>query len=87
MLFAFNPACHPIYISVLVSGRIRSVGFSNDGGTIVSVDDGYGQNVVAFDAVSGYLVSSTYSLICRVFLYFFARRLLIVNSYEWFFFG
>ncbi len=68
VLFAFNPACHLIYMTVLVSGCIRSVGFSNDGGTIVSVDSNSEQNVVAFDAVSGYIVSSTYSLICRVLL-------------------
>ena len=70
MLFALKPACHPIYTSVLVSGSIRSVGFSNDGGTLVSVDEESGQNVVAFDAVSGWIISSTYSLIRRVFLYF-----------------
>ena len=66
-------------------GYIRGVGFSNDGGTIVSVDDGFGQNVVAFDVASGWIISSTYSSIFRAFLYSFTHRLLIVNSYEWFF--
>ncbi len=68
----FNPACHPIYTSSFISGGILSVGFSSDGGTIVSVDDESGQKVVAFDAASGYIVSSTYSLICRVFFCIFS---------------
>ena len=63
MPFAFTPACYPIDISVLVLGGIGSVGVSSDRSTIVSVDNGFGQNVVAFDAVSGYKISSTYSFI------------------------
>ncbi len=47
-----------LYISVFISEAIRSVGFSSDGGTIVSVDEGSGQNVVAFDAVSGWKIST-----------------------------
>ncbi len=85
VLFAFNPACHLVYTYELVSGAICRVGFSNDGGTIVSVDNGFGQNVVAFDVASGWIISSTYSFLCRAFLYSFTHRLLIVNSYEWFF--
>ena len=57
MLFAFNPACEPIFTYVFVSGTICSVGFSNDGGFVVSVDFGSGQNVVAFDAVSSWIIS------------------------------
>jgi hypothetical protein len=36
--------------------------------------------------VSGWILSSTYSLICRfVFLHLLTHRLSIVNSYEWVF--
>ncbi len=62
---------YPSFTCAFLSGGICSVGFSNDGATIVSVDDGSGQNVVAYDAVSGYIVSSTYSLLCKVVFYFF----------------
>ena len=59
----FTTLALPIYKSVFILGYIISVGFSNDGGTIVSVNNGFRQNVVAYDAVSGWIISSFYLFI------------------------
>ncbi len=42
---------------MFLSGSIHGVGFSSDGGTVVFVDGGSGENVVAFDSVSGWISS------------------------------
>ncbi len=76
---------YPGFTYVLFSGGVWSVGLSSDGCTIVSVDDESGQNLVTFDTVSGWLIST---LAIRsvwgkdVFLYFIDHNLLVVNSHS-----